>query len=134
MVEKDGLRLVGHRAIGVLVAVGHREQEAVGIAHRSAEPFLDERFEAGNDHPLPVEGHGLAHLGHPGIAHHLLVRGVARGAVAIFEPAEDDLLAFLCLYRRTAIVELARGDLVTPRPAVAAHPEPTGRTYDREKI
>src|SRR3546814_14517219 len=46
MVEKDGRRLVGHRAIGVLVAVGHREQEAVGIAHRSAEPFLAERFEA----------------------------------------------------------------------------------------
>src|SRR3546814_14132762 len=78
---------------------------------------------AGNDHPLPVEGHGLAHLGHPGIAHHLLVRGVARGAVGIFEPAEDDLLAFLCLYRGTEIVELARGDLVAPRLDVAAHPE-----------
>src|SRR3546814_16808277 len=60
---------------------------------------------------------------HPGIAHHLLVRGVARGAVGIFEPAEDDLLAFLCLYRGTEIVELARGDLVAPRLDVAAHPE-----------
>src|SRR3546814_4793842 len=60
---------------------------------------------------------------HPGIAHHLLVRCVARGAVGIFEPAEDDVLAFRCLYRGTEIVELARGDLVAPRLDVAEHPE-----------
>src|SRR3546814_16604106 len=85
--------------------------------------IIDDRRETADDHPLRVERHGFAHALHPGIAHHLLVRGVARRPVGIFEPAEHDGLVVLRLNRALEIIDLAVGHIVAPAFDHSAHAE-----------
>ena len=55
-------RLLGHRAIVLLLPFGDGKEIAVDIAGRAVLPLVDDRFEAAIDHPLAVERHVGAHL------------------------------------------------------------------------
>jgi hypothetical protein len=123
MVEKDDRGLFGERAIGVAIGRRNRDQKAVGIPHRAAQPFLDDRGEARDDHPLAVEGHRRTHRLHTRIAHHLFGRGVARRAIGIFEPGKDDLLALLCLHCGPEVIDLSDRDVIAPAFDMAANAE-----------
>src|SRR6476646_20182 len=76
-------------AISLTLAVRDGDDEAVGVA-TAWRPFLDDRLEAAEDHPLAVEGHRGELLLDAWVAHHPVIGGVARLAVRIFEPGEDD--------------------------------------------
>ena len=116
IIDEDARHLLRQLAIGFLVGVGHGHDIAVGITGLAVASLgvIDDRVESADDHPLAVERHLAAHLRHARVAHHLLVRGIARRLVGIFEPAENDRLVGLRLHGALEVVDLAVGDIVAP--------------------
>jgi hypothetical protein len=101
-------------AIGVALPFGNRDDETVRIAAGSRAAFFDDRIEAAHDHPHSVERHVLAHFGHRGVAHELLIGGVARLPVGIFEPGEDDLLVRLGINGLAEVGDFSFGNVAVP--------------------
>ena len=114
VLAEDLGHLRGQLAIGVALALGHRDDEAVGVAAAAAAPSSTIASKPPMIMRLPSNGMFAPISFMRGSLMHLLVGRVARRPVRIFEPGEDDLLVVLGIDRLAEVGDLAFGNVAVP--------------------